>query len=38
MALVVGIGEIMLVKVMVRTAYGEGVRADYPNLAGKVKH
>jgi len=35
MAFAVVIGEVMLVKVIITTAYGEDRRADYPNLAGK---
>jgi hypothetical protein len=36
MALAVVVGEVMLVNVIVRTAYGDGEPADYPNLAGKA--
>jgi len=37
MTFAVVVGEIMLVRFMVETAYGGGERADYPNLAGKAK-
>jgi hypothetical protein len=36
MASAVVIGKVRLAGVIVRTEYGEGGRADYPNLAGKV--
>jgi hypothetical protein len=36
MALVAIIGKVMLAFVMMETAYDEGRRADYPNLAGKL--
>jgi hypothetical protein len=38
MAFAVVVGKVMFVEVMIETAYGDSVRVDYPNLAGKAEY